>query len=147
MSARRHLAVVLVFALTTVLAACSTVGGGITATDAWARTSMGMDRAGAAYLVLTNDSATADALIGATSPAAATVEIHETTAGASGMTGMQPVDALDLPAGATVTLEPGGYHLMLIDLTADLEVGQDIELTLDFETGPDLTVTAEVRAN
>jgi hypothetical protein len=63
------------------------------------------------------------------------------------MTGMQPVDALDLPAGATVTLEPGGYHLMLIDLTADLEVGQDIELTLDFETGPDLTVTAEVRAN
>jgi copper(I)-binding protein len=147
MSASRHLAVVVVFALTTVLAACSTAGGEVTATDAWARTSMGMDRAGAAYVVLTNDSTTADALIGATSPAAATVEIHETTAGASGMTGMQPVDALELPAGATVTLEPGGYHLMLIDLTADLEVGQEIELTLDFETAPDLTVTAEVRAN
>jgi copper(I)-binding protein len=128
------------------VAGCTASTGTVSASDAWARMSMGMDRAAAAYLVLTNDTGAADALIGATTAAAATVEIHETSSDASGMTGMHPVDELALPAGATVTLEPGGYHLMLIDLTGDLVVGQTIELTLDFEAAPDLTVTAEIRA-
>jgi copper(I)-binding protein len=58
---------------------------------------------------------------------------------------MQPVDAVELPAGETVALEPGGYHVMLLDLVEPLEVGDTIEVTLTFESGAEQTVTAEVR--
>lgn len=58
---------------------------------------------------------------------------------------MQPVDSIELPAGKTVKLEPGGYHVMLLDLVEPLEVGQEIELTLSFQMAGDRTVTAEVR--
>jgi copper(I)-binding protein len=58
---------------------------------------------------------------------------------------MQPVDSIELPAGETVALEPGGYHVMLLDLVEPLEVGQEIELTLSFQVAGDRTVTAEVR--
>jgi hypothetical protein len=121
--------------------------GAITVRDAWARTSTSMELAGAVYLVIENSTGQADALTGAASPAAATVEIHQTVAGASGMMAMQPVDAVDLPAGETVTFEPGGYHIMLIGLSAPLEVGATLEITLTFEHAPSRTVTAEVRSS
>ena len=49
------------------------------------------------------------------------------------MTGMQPVDGIVIPAGGTVTLEPGGYHVMLVGLTGDLAAGQVVRLTLTFK--------------
>ena len=58
---------------------------------------------------------------------------------------MQQIMSLDLPAGETVELKPGGYHVMLIDLPAPLEIGQTLDVTLDFETAPDQVVTVEVR--
>lgn len=58
---------------------------------------------------------------------------------------MREVDSIELPAGEMVELKPGGYHVMLIDLVAPLEVGDEIELTLTFEKAGDRTVTAEVR--
>lgn len=127
-------------------APASSAPGGIRVEGAWARPSMGMDRAGAAYLVLVNESGTDDALVGASSPAAASCEIHETSAGSSGMMAMHPVDRIPLPAGGRVALAPGGYHIMLIGLTAPLTAGSTIELTLRFASAPPLTVTAEVRA-
>jgi len=119
--------------------------GSIRAEGPWARPSMGMDRAGAAYLVLINGSGQDDALVGVTSPQAATVELHETVAGASGMMAMQPVARIELPKGARVELKPGGYHIMLIGLTQELKVGDTVELTLRFEHGPALVVQAPVR--
>lgn len=65
--------------------------------------------------------------------------------GDSGSMTMREVDAIELPAGEMVELAPGGYHIMLIDLVAPLEVGDEIELTLTFEKAGDRTVTAEVR--
>jgi copper(I)-binding protein len=63
----------------------------------------------------------------------------------SGQMRMQELtDGLALPAGETVTFEPGGYHIMLLDLVEPLEVGDTIELTLDFETADDETITVEV---
>jgi copper(I)-binding protein len=56
----------------------------------------------------------------------------------------QLVDGLPLPAGETVTLEPGGYHIMLLDLAEPLEVGDEIEVTLDFENADDMNMTVEV---
>lgn len=130
------------------IGACSSPSssvGTMRAEGAWARPSMGMDRAGAAYLVIVNDTGQADALLGASSPAAATVELHETSADASGQMAMHPVERIELPAAGRVALEAGGLHVMLIDLTGDLVAGQEIELTLDFEHAPDLVVRAAVR--
>lgn len=153
LSARSVVKAAAVAALTVVLAACSTgaspsTGSGtIRAEGAWARQSMGMDLAVAVYLNLKNETATADSLVGASSPAAATVEIHETSADASGQMAMHPVEKIALPAGGSVELKPGGYHVMLIGLTGELKAGDKVEVTLQFETAPDLVVTAEVRAS
>ena len=62
-----------------------------------------------------------------------------------GMMTMREVDSIEVPAGETVALEPGGYHVMLIDLQRDLEPGDTVEATLTFESGAEETVTAEVR--
>ncbi|MCO5317738.1 MAG: copper chaperone PCu(A)C [Microthrixaceae bacterium] len=63
----------------------------------------------------------------------------------SGMMTMQPVESIEVPAGETVALEPGGYHVMLIGLVEDLEVGDTVEVTLEFESGETQAVTAEVK--
>jgi len=143
---------------TSVLAGCSAGGGtaGITVTDAWARTSPMVAAAGAAYMVIENTGTETDALLGASSPAAATVEVHETykveaespmasDGMGGGMMGMRPISRLEVPAGGSVELKPGGYHVMLIDLTADLTAGSTIEITLRFENAGEVKVTAEVR--
>lgn len=62
-----------------------------------------------------------------------------------GMMQMVPVDQIPVPAGETVSLEPGGYHIMLLDLAAPLEVGAMIEVTLTFETAGEMVFEAEVR--
>lgn len=61
------------------------------------------------------------------------------------MMGMREIEALDVPAGATVSLEPGGHHLMLLELAADLVPGESFELTLEFAETGERTVTVEVR--
>jgi len=139
----------------TLAAGCSSgSGASVTITEPWARASSAMAAAGAAYMTIENTGSEADALIGAASPAAETVEVHETVAmgsqapGASaegGMMGMQPVARLEIPAGGSVELKPGSYHVMLIDLTQELKPGDEIEITLTFEKAGEVTVTAEVR--
>jgi periplasmic copper chaperone A len=137
-----------------VAAACSSGSASIVVSDPWARASSAMASAGAAYLTIENTGSAADALIGASSPAATTVEVHETVAmgspapGASadgGMMGMQPVKRLEIPAGGTVELKPGSYHIMLIGLKQDLKVGDSIEITLTFEKVGEIKATASVR--
>lgn len=139
-----------------VVAGCSSGGGTaeIAITDAWARSSPATAAAGAAYMTITNNGDAADALVGASSEAATTVEVHETVAveepAASdgmggGMMGMQPIARLEIPAGGTVELKPGGYHIMLIGLTQELKVGDTIEITLTFEKAGEFPMTVEVR--
>jgi copper(I)-binding protein len=111
---------------------------------AWVRPPQGMDRPAAGYLVITGGSQ-ADALISAKSAIAGSVEIHETSMDSSGMTGMHPISRLEVPAGATVTLQPGGYHLMFMELTGTVEVGAKVQIELTFEKAGTITVEAEVR--
>jgi copper(I)-binding protein len=137
------------------LAACGPAGStaspsaaasGPTVTGAWIRPPQGMDRPAGGYLVITGGS-TADALLSARSDAAAMVEVHETTTDASGMSGMHAIPRLDIPAGATVELKPGGYHLMLMEPVAGaIEVGKTVELELTFEHAGVVVVQAEGRA-
>jgi copper(I)-binding protein len=84
-----------------------------------------------------------DRLVGASTPAAAGVQIHQTTENDDGTMGMEHLDSLELPDGGDLVLEPGGYHLMLIEVDR-LEVGESIELTLVWEKEGEMTLEAEV---
>ncbi len=63
----------------------------------------------------------------------------------SGMMTMQEVSSIEVPAGETVALEPGGYHVMVLDLQEDLVTGDTIEVTLTFESGDEQTLEVEVK--
>jgi copper(I)-binding protein len=147
--------------------------GEITVDGAWARTSPSMATAGAVYLEITNGTDTDDALVGVSvdPSVAATAELHETAmaeddedqdgptggeamsqdgtdghAGSGGgMMTMKPVEEIPVPAGATVVLGPGGYHVMLIDLAEPLAAGGSIEITLELAVAGEMVVEAEVR--
>ncbi|MFN8622086.1 MAG: copper chaperone PCu(A)C [Chloroflexota bacterium] len=116
----------------------------ITVDGAWARVSPMMSMAGAAYLTIHNSGTTDDALIGATSPIAGSVETHETKDDGTGQMAMSPVDSIPVPAGGSVELKPGGYHIMLIDLTQPLDPGVVVPLTLTFQSGAVVEVQAVV---
>ena len=129
------------------LAACGGSGGaagGITASDAWARPSPMMNRAGAAYLVIQNNGAAEDKLLSVESDVAQTIELHETKE-MNGMMQMSPVPNIPVPAGGKTELKPGGLHVMLIGLNRELKAGDKVQLTLNFEKAGKVPVTAEVK--
>jgi len=119
---------------------------GLHVEDAWARESMMASLAGAAYMTIHNDSDVEDALVGADSPSAASVEIHLSAMDDEGMMSMTPVEEIAIPAHADAVLEPGGLHIMLIDLAEPLVEGAEIEITLEFMTAEPQTVTVPVLA-
>ena len=110
--------------------------------DAWVRGTVASQKASGAFMRLT-PSAKAR-LVAAESPVAGVVEIHE-MAMENNVMKMRQVPGLDLPAGQTTELKPGGYHVMLLGLASPLEVGDTFDLTLLFESGASETVTVEVR--
>lgn len=120
-------------------------GGPVSVSGAWVRAaaSGGMS---AAYLTITNGRLDDETLVGASTSAAQSASLHQTTT-KNGVTGMEPIGGIAIPAGGTVDLEPGGYHIMLEGLTGDLAAGQVVQLTLTFEVAGPLNVSAEVRAN
>jgi periplasmic copper chaperone A len=143
---RRSPLVLSLLTLTTLalVAACSSSAGSLKTADAWARPgSSGAETA--AYLTITNSGSAADSLLSASSPSAASVELHETSMDTSGMTGMHPIDKVEIPAGGSVTLEPGGKHLMVMGLTKDLAVGDALEVDLVFQNAGTVKVQAEVK--
>lgn len=115
---------------------------GIAVIGAWARPSAGAAKTGAAYFTLT-DNAAADRLLHASTPVAGKAELHETR-NENGIMQMRPVPALALEPGKTVTLAPGGLHVMLLELKQPLKAGDSFPLTLTFETAPPLTVQVNV---
>jgi copper(I)-binding protein len=131
--------------------------------DAWARESAMATGNGAVYFVVANGTASDDELLSASVPAdiAAEAQIHETTevtgdAGdqamsstmgtATGMMQMAEVESVAVPAGTTVAFEPGGLHVMLIELAGPLEAGTNVPLTLTFAEAGEIVLSAEVRS-
>jgi periplasmic copper chaperone A len=98
----------------------------------------------AAYLTIRNRSEESDRLVAATSNAARAVELHQTVE-EDGMTRMRRVDGIDVQADESVRLEPGGLHLMLIDVNRRVVRGDSVELRLRFERAGEIEVRAEVR--
>jgi periplasmic copper chaperone A len=86
-----------------------------------------------AFMAIANQGKDADRLVGVTSPAAAVVR-------------MRPVQGIDLKAGATVQLKPGGFHVMLEGLKQPLKLGDEIPLTLRFEKAGSIDVMVQVEA-
>ena len=110
--------------------------------QAWAKATPPKATVGAIYLTMRNRSDADDRLVGVDSSVSERVEVHRVTV-ENGVTNMQRIiDGVELPPGGEVRFEPGGFHLMLIGLTAPLVEGQTIILDLEFERSG--TVTAEI---
>jgi copper(I)-binding protein len=88
---------------------------------------------GGGYLTIANKGAAPDRLMAVTSPSAGMVEIHVMEMVNDVMT-MRPVEGgLEIPAGATVELKPGGTHLMFMMVTEPFKEGGEVPVTLEFE--------------
>lgn len=118
----------------------------ISVTDAWVRATMPGQPVGGAYMQIRSD---ADArLIGVSSSVVPRVEVHEMTMDGD-MMRMREVKAVELPKGKTVSLEPGGFHIMLMNLKKPIVAGDSIPLTLVIESDgkrQTVEVKAEARA-
>ena len=116
--------------------------GELQATNAWARATPGAAQTAATYVTIL--SPTADRLTGVSTPIAQKADLHSMTMDGNVMK-MRDLDGIDLPAGKTVTLKPGGYHIMLTGLAHPLIAGQTFPLTLSFDKAGtrDVTVTVQ----
>ena len=115
----------------------------VTIKDPWVRATVSQQKATGAFMQITS---TQDArLVEARSPVAGVVEVHEMTMEKDVMR-MRAIPALDLPAGKTVELKPGGYHVMLMDLKQQMKEGDTVPLTLVVEGKDKKRSTVEVKA-
>ena len=100
---------------------------------------------GGVFLTIRNTGNTPDRLLSASSPLPRAAELHTTVRDGDVMR-MQPVQAVEVPAGGSVTLRPGGLHLMLVGLSAPMRVGEAVPVTLTFEHAGAITVPVPVQA-
>jgi copper(I)-binding protein len=120
--------------------------GDISVTGAWVREPAEGQTNSAAYASVTNNGDADVTLVAASVPFGAAVEIHETTTAADGTMQMREVpEGFVVPAGGSFTLEPGGPHIMLIDIDP-ADITGTVELTLIFDDGTEVTVGAPVKA-
>lgn len=112
---------------------------------AWARAMLAGQKAAGGYLTISNKGAEADRLVGAASPLAGKVEVHTMEVVKDVMT-MRPVEGgLEIPAGGTVELKPGGYHIMFMDVKTPFAEGGSVPVTLEFEKAGAVEVSLPVR--
>jgi copper(I)-binding protein len=115
----------------------------IEVTNAWARASVPGQKVGGVYMDIR--SATSARLLSASSPAAGRVELHNMRV-ENGVMKMSPVDGIELPAGQSIKLAPGGNHVMLIDLKRELKQGETVPVVLMIESPDKKRQTIEVKA-
>jgi periplasmic copper chaperone A len=110
--------------------------------DAWARISVPGQKSSGAFMKITAKEGAQ--LVAVSSPVAGVAEVHEMTLEGNVMK-MRAVPALDLPAGKTVVLKPGGYHVMLLDLKTTLTKGSTVPLTLSFKDARGVVSKVELK--
>lgn len=114
--------------------------GSLQITQPWARATPKGAASGAAYMTVKNIGTKAVRLHCVSSDAAAKCEIHEMSMD-GGVMRMRPVEGgLEIKAGQTVTLKPGGFHMMLTGLKAPLQEGKTLEATLQADSGKTVQV-------
>jgi len=131
--------------LTTAVLLCAAVAAQaqVQVSDAWARATVKGQKATGVFMNLTATKATR--LVGVKTELANVSEVHEMKMDKDVMK-MQSIKALDLPAGQTVALKPGSFHVMLMDLKAPVEEGAHVVLTLLFEDAAGVKTQQEVHA-
>ncbi len=113
--------------------------------DAWARATPEGAPTGAVFGLLTNLSAEDDVLISVSTDSAEAVELHEVIMGDGDVMQMRPVEGgFAVSKGGYLELAPGGYHIMLINLTQPLVAGETLDLTLNFEHLGEVTITVPI---
>jgi copper(I)-binding protein len=102
----------------------------------------GMDLTLAAFMTLKNTSSAADRLTGVSADFAE-ASLHETKMEADVMT-MDAITGVDIPAGQMVELRSGSYHVMFINVTKQLKVGDSVNVTLEFQNAGKITFPVKV---
>ena len=132
------------FLLVLLIVSCNLANAAITAQQAYVREMPPGQPVTAAFMQLHNDGAEPVLLLGATSDSSEGVEIHAHRHNA-GMMSMEKVNSVSLPAGADFVFKPGGYHLMLINLTRPLKEGDSVRLQLQFDHADTVTIDVPVK--
>jgi periplasmic copper chaperone A len=117
----------------------------ITVEDGYVRAVPPVSPTSAAFMKLTNTAQSAHQLKSAESDIAEFVELHTHTMGENGMHEMRKVEQIELPAGETTALKPGGLHVMFINLKNPLEAESQVDVKLNFEDGSSKELTLPVR--
>jgi copper(I)-binding protein len=117
----------------------------LTFDDPWIRGSVPGQKNGAGYLVIDNKSSQAGALVSANSDRAQRIELH-TIVREDGVAKMREVQEIPIPANGSVTLQPGGYHVMFIGLTQPFKEGESIPVMLNFSGEQTTEVSFTVKA-
>lgn len=121
------------------------VAGALEISSPWVRAMLPGQPAGGGYLTVINTGDEADRLVAASSPAAGRVEIH-TMEVVDDVMVMRPVEGgLEIPAGGTVELKPGGLHLMFMEVAAPFADGDTVDVQLEFEKAGSVDATFAVR--
>jgi copper(I)-binding protein len=138
------LAFVVVLAGLSISRAAEVKAGDLVISHAWSRATPGGAKIGAGYLTIDNKGSAPDRLVAVSGDVAGKIEVHEMAMNDGVMT-MRPLDkGLPIEPGKAVTLAPGGYHLMMMDLKSPLKQGDKLPLTLDFEKAGKVAVTLDV---
>ena len=120
--------------------------GPIQITAPWARATPKGASSGAAYMTITNTGKTPDKVSCVSSDASAECQIHTMTMD-NGVMQMRPVEGgLEIKPGETVTLKPGGFHMMLVNLKHPLEQGNTVKATLKFDSAGTVDVDYPIAA-
>jgi periplasmic copper chaperone A len=119
--------------------------GDLVVAHAWSRPTPPAATVGAVYFSMTNVGHKADSLVSISTPIAGKVEMHESRK-VQGMVLMRAVTSIECLPGQTVKSEPGGLHVMLLDLTRPLAAGAQFPLSLHFRDAGTLTVQVQVGA-
>ena len=111
--------------------------------EAWVRATPGTLKVTAGYARLRNTGTRAETLVRVTTPAAGATELHRTVH-KGGMMEMDAVPELVIPAGSTVAFTPGDYHLMIMQVSQPLQVGEAVDITFTFRDQKPVTARAKV---
>jgi len=141
MSFRRFVAVGWVaFTLSAIVIAQAEQIGQLSISQPWTRATPPKAQTAGGFLTIENAGASSDRLVGASSPIAGRVEIHEMRMD-NGVMVMRPAtDGITIPAGGSMTLAPGGFHIMFMQLKEGLAEGDAVPVELSFERAGDIEV-------
>ncbi len=99
----------------------------------------------AGYMTIKNNGAQNDALVAVRAIWATRAELHNVTTGADGVLSMKQVARIDVPAGGTIKLAPGGYHVMFYGVNKPLRENTTDSITLVFQRAGDMTIPVAVK--